>query len=71
MLGIANNVYACAWMVVVLFFSSWPAFTPVTPQTMNYSVFITVFVAGCSGVYYWVRGRREYKGPVVEVVLPS
>ena len=67
----ANNAYACAWMVVILFFSSWPAFRPVTKQTMNYSVFITVFVAGVSGVYYGIWGRRSYKGPVVEVVLPS
>ena len=70
-LGTANNAYACIWMVIILFFTSWPKTTPTTASTMNYSVFITLFVATVSGVYYVVWGRKTYIGPVVEVALPK
>ena len=64
--GIANNAFACIWMVIILFFTSWPSSTPVTPATMNYSIFITLFVAATSALYYIVWGRQIYTGPVVE-----
>ena len=70
-LGIANNAYACIWMVIILFFTSWPKTTPTTASTMNYSVFIALFVAIVSGVYYFVWGRKTYIGPLVEVALPK
>lgn len=57
-------------MVTVLFFSSWPKTTPVTAATMNYSIFITLFVAIISGAYYLVWGRKTYTGLVVELALP-
>ena len=65
--GIANNAFACAWMIVVLFFSSWPNETPVTAATMNYSIFITIFVVVASAMYYLVRAKKTYVGAVVEV----
>lgn len=70
-LGVINNAYACIWMVIILFFSSWPKTTPTTASTMNYSVFITLFVAIVSGVYYFVWGRKTYTGPVIELALPK
>ena len=69
-LGVVNNVCACVWMVIILFFSCWPKTTPTTASTMNYSIFITLFVAIVSGVYYVVWGRKTYTGPVVESALP-
>jgi choline transport protein len=67
-LGTLNNVLACAWMLLVLFFSSWPAVRNVDGASMNYSVLITVFVAGSSAVYYLVWARRSggYTGPIIE-----
>ena len=65
--GIANNAFACAWMVVVLFFSSWPSETPVTAATMNYSIFITIFVVVASAMYYWFWAKKVYVGAIVEV----
>ena len=35
---------------------------------MNYSSLILGAVVLFSIVYYYVRGRREYKGPVVEEI---
>lgn len=65
--GVINNIYACGWMILVLIFTAWPAATPVTAESMNYSIFITIFVALVSGVYYVVWGHKTYKGPVVEI----
>jgi choline transport protein len=68
LLGTLNNCYACAWMLLVLFFSSWPSVKDVDGATMNYSILITVFVAGASAVYYLVWARRSggYVGPIIE-----
>lgn len=65
-LGTINNVYACVYMIFVIFWSVWPPATPVTASTMNYSVVVTGGIMILSGVWYVVRGRREYKGPLVE-----
>ena len=69
--GVINNAYACVWMVIVLFFTSWPPETPVSATTMNYSIFITLGVSLISTVYYLVWGKHNYKGPVVETTLPE
>ncbi|KAK5111657.1 hypothetical protein LTR62_004762 [Meristemomyces frigidus] len=67
LLGIVNNAYACAYMIFVIFWSVWPPATPVTAATMNYSVVVTGGVMILSTIWYFLRGRREYKGPVVDV----
>lgn len=67
LLGTLINAYACIWMTFVLFWSSWPTVTPVDKVTMNYSIFITVFVAVASGVYYFVWARRSYVGAIPEM----
>lgn len=66
LLGTINNAYACVYMVFVIFWSVWPPATPVTPSTMNYSVVVTGGVLILAGVWYAVRGRHEYKGPLVD-----
>lgn len=65
-LGIINNAYACVYMVFVIFWSVWPPSTPVAPDTMNYSVVVTGGVIIFSIVWYFARGRKEYKGPLVD-----
>ncbi|KAL9018592.1 MAG: hypothetical protein Q9185_004108 [Variospora sp. 1 TL-2023] len=66
-LGVAANIAGMVYMVVIIFFSFWPPFRPVTPENMNYSVLVTGFVICFSIVYYLVHGKRAYKGPLVEV----
>jgi choline transport protein len=66
MLGIVNNAYACCYMVFVIFWSVWPPATPVTAETMNYSVVVTGGVVIFSVVWYFFKGRKEYSGPVVD-----
>lgn len=65
-LGTINNAYACVYMVFVIFWSVWPPDTPVTASTMNYSVVVSGGVLILAGVWYVVRGRHEYKGPLVD-----
>jgi len=66
-LGIINNIVACLFMTIVLFFSFWPVETPVTAASMNYSSAVTVGVITFSMVYYYVWGRKSYTGPVIEI----
>lgn len=66
--GIGVNMFACAYMLLVLFFSFWPPATPVTPASMNYSsvmFFGTMFIGV---IYFAFWGKRTYNGPAVEVV---
>lgn len=64
--GVINNIYACIYILFVLFWSFWPPLTPVTAQNMNYSVLMTSAVIMFSIVYYFIWGRKQYKGPLVE-----
>lgn len=70
-LGILNNIYACVYMIFVIFWSLWPPETPVTAATMNYSVVVTGGVIILSIVWYFVRGKREYKGPLIDEDVAS
>jgi len=65
-LGIANNLYACCYMVFVIFWSVWPPEYHVTPSTMNYSILITGAVLIFSAIWYAVRARKTYRGPTVD-----
>lgn len=64
--GIANNIFSICYLVVIGFFSFWPPMLNPTVDMMNYSILVTGFVAIFSVVYYFVRGRKEYNGPIVE-----
>jgi choline transport protein len=69
LLGIINNAFACIYMIFVIFWSSWPPATPVTAETMNYSVVVTVGVITLSIIYYFLYGKRHYIGPLVDPEL--
>lgn len=66
--GTAVNAFACIYLVVVFFFTFWPPATPVTPDTMNFSSLVMGFVAIMSALYYAIRARKTYTGPVVDTV---
>lgn len=65
--GIINNAFACAYLGFVFFFTFWPSVKDVTPATMNWSILVTGFITIFSAVYYMVRARKTYKGPIIEV----
>lgn len=70
-LGTINNAYACVYMIFVIFWSVWPPATPVDASTMNYSVVVTGGVMILSGVWYFIRGKKVYKGPLVDTDVLS
>lgn len=65
-IGIANNLYACVYMIFVIFWSVWPGSYKVTASTMNYSVVVTGGVMILSTIWYFIRARKVYKGPTVD-----
>lgn len=65
--GVVNNIFSCCYLTFVLFFSFWPARTPVTPQNMNWAVLVTGVVVIFSSCYYVVWAKKTYAGPLVEV----
>ncbi|KAF2133080.1 amino acid transporter [Dothidotthia symphoricarpi CBS 119687] len=66
-LGIANNAFACIYLLFVFFFSFWPSYKEVTPATMNWSILVTGIIAIFSTVYYLVWARKSYHGPVIDI----
>ena len=67
--GIVNNVIACAYLILLIFFSFWPSVNPVTDLNMNFSVLVTGAVVIFSVLYYLLWAKKNYKGPIVEVDL--
>lgn len=70
-LGIFINVFACAYLLFVLFFSFWPPYTPITAADMNYSSVLMVAVILFSVFYYMVFARKVYDGPIIETDITT
>ncbi|KAI1391129.1 putative GABA permease [Hypoxylon trugodes] len=66
-LGILNNAFACIYLFVLWFWAFWPPATPVDAQEMNFSVLTFGFVALFAVIWHFVQGKKEYKGPIVEI----
>jgi len=65
--GIAVNLFAVCFGIIIFFFSFFPTATPVKAASMNYSVLMTGSVVLFAVFYYIVWAKKEYKGPIVEV----
>ena len=66
-LGLATNIYSVFFLIISVFFSFFPpAIDPLTLQGMNWScvVFGGVVILGLC--WFAVRGRKSYRGPVIE-----
>ncbi|KAH8425073.1 putative GABA permease [Aspergillus melleus] len=70
-LGVLINAFAVIYMIIVVFFSFWPTEIPVNKENMNFSVVGTVGVVILAVLYYVLRARKVYQGPVMEVALTS
>jgi choline transport protein len=64
-LGLAINISSLLFLTPLIFFITWPIVTPVTATTMNWSSIMLIGVFIIAAVYYVVKGRKEYRGPVV------
>lgn len=68
-LGIANNLFACVYILVLWFFSFWPASAQVDAQSMNFSSVTFGGTVLFAVLWFIVRGRKTYLGPIVEVEM--
>lgn len=68
-LGILINGYAVIYMIIVVFFSFWPTQMSIDRTTMNFSVVGTVGTIILAIIYYVLRARKVYQGPVMETSL--
>lgn len=68
LLGTVNNIVACCYLALMVFFSFWPNQLRIEdPAQMNWAVLVTGGVAIFSVGYYLIYAKNSYKGPVVEV----
>ncbi|KAL4956946.1 amino acid/polyamine transporter I [Aspergillus filifer] len=66
--GVLINIFAIVYALIAVFFSFWPTYAVVELETMNFSVVGTVGVIILSVVYYFIRARHVYTGPIIENV---
>lgn len=66
--GIFVNSAAVLFGVWAAFWLFWPQTTPVTAAGFNWASVIFVSILVVATVYFFVKGRRTYFGPVVEVL---
>lgn len=65
--GIPINIMAVIVTLWSFFWSFWPQYTPVAADDFNWASPIFVLVIIMSMVFFIVKGRKTYQGPVVEV----
>ncbi|KAL8693932.1 MAG: hypothetical protein Q9218_001346 [Villophora microphyllina] len=63
--GLAVNIAALCFLTPIYFFAFWPGATPVTPENMNWAVVMYGGIMIFSLIYYCLRGKHTYIGPVV------
>lgn len=67
--GILINAFAIIYIIIVIFFSYWPAGMNPSVEEMNWSVLGIGGSSIIAIVYYFMRARRIYTGPIVEVSI--
>jgi amino acid transporter len=65
--GVLVNGFSIAFAIMVIVFSAFPPYQPVSADNMNYSSVILVAVPLLSVAWWFIFGRRAYGGPVREV----
>jgi len=63
--GLACNIIAVLFFLLVYVFAFFPLATPVEPASMDWSCLIYSSVVLFSVCYYFVFGRHAHNGPVV------
>ncbi|KAF7172168.1 hypothetical protein CNMCM5623_004415 [Aspergillus felis] len=62
-MGLVINGVTVAYILVTIVFFCFPLTRPVTVHNMNYSSVITVGLVTLTALWWFVRGRRDYRGP--------
>lgn len=64
--GPLTSAYACIWTLFVSIIFLMPTIRPVTAENMNYAVVFLAAILAFATVYWYIRGRSFYTGPLVE-----
>ncbi|KAJ5081141.1 hypothetical protein N7456_013379 [Penicillium angulare] len=67
-LGPFVNAWACLWTLFVSIIFVLPTDMPVKPDNMNYSSVYVVAVLLFALIYWFIRGKAVYTGPVTEAI---
>ncbi|KAI0475480.1 amino acid transporter [Xylariaceae sp. FL0804] len=65
-LGTINNVFACCYTIFLWFWSFWPQVSSPGPADFNWSVVVLGAVLVASVLWYFLRARKYFKGPIKE-----
>lgn len=65
--GISVNAFAIIYNIIVVFFSFWPSTVNPTVEEMNWSVLGIGGSSILAIIYYFVRARHTYTGPIKEI----
>jgi len=65
--GLAINIAAILFLIPFWFFAFWPLYFPATAQNMNWASAMFVGTIAFALIYYAVRGRYHYTGPVMQI----
>ncbi|KAG8158296.1 hypothetical protein KVR01_012057 [Diaporthe batatas] len=65
--GLVINLAALVFLIPTLFFYCWPLAQPVTAINLNWSSVAFALVLLVALVYYFIKARHEYVGPVMRV----
>lgn len=68
-LGIAVNIFGILYLIVLTIFSFFPTAVMPSAADMNWSSFMFGVVMLFSIAWYYIGGREEYNGPIIEVEL--
>lgn len=63
--GLAINIASLLFLTPVWFFYFWPVSTPVKAKNLNWAPVMYAGMIIISAIYYLVKGRHVYTGPVV------
>lgn len=65
----AVNYWAIIWTAFVSVIFFFPTSQPVGGDTMNYAIAFMGLILLCALVYWYVRGRKFYVGPLKETIV--
>ncbi|PCG90914.1 Amino acid/polyamine transporter I [Penicillium occitanis (nom. inval.)] len=65
----AVNLWAVIWTVFASVIFFFPTSRPVDGETMNYAIVFMAFILLCAMVYWYVRGKKFYVGPLKETTI--
>lgn len=63
------NLWAVIWTAFVSVIFFFPTEMPVEPDNMNYAIVFMAFIFLCAYVYWYVRGKKFYVGPLKETTI--